>query len=235
MITLKTHLKVIRLIILASLRAKRGKYSYSDLLSDGERVLNVFRDIGCKVELRGRENLERIKTPSVFIANHMSTLETLVLPTVLGQNFRVTFVVKASLLRYPFFGQILRLLNPIAVTRENPREDLKIVLKEGTERLSQGISVIVFPQATRQLLFDPSKFNTLGIKLAKRAEVPAVPVALRTDAWGVGRVVKDFGKVDPMKPICFSFGEPLYVVGRGNEEHQKIIEFIQQELSKCYN
>jgi len=49
------------------------------------------------------------------------------------------------------------------------------------------ISVLIFPQTTRDLRFDPNKFNTLGIKLAKRAKVPVIPVAVKTDAWGMGK------------------------------------------------
>ena len=53
--------------------------------------------------------------------------------------------------------------------------------------LKKIISVWVFAQTTRELLLDPKKFNTLGIKLAKRARVPVIPVAVKTDAWGMGK------------------------------------------------
>ncbi len=108
-------------------------------------------------------------------------------------------------------------------------------MTEGLKRLQEGISVIVFPQATREVVFDSTKFNTLGIKLAKRANVAAVPIALRTDAWGVGKIFKDFGKIDPSKPICFFIGKPLYIEDKGVREHLEIIQFIENSLKKCYN
>ncbi|GAQ95345.1 1-acyl-sn-glycerol-3-phosphate acyltransferase [Thermodesulfovibrio aggregans] len=235
MITLRVHTSVVKKIILSAIKTKKGKYTYEELVIDGLKILDIMRNVGCKISIKGTENLKKLKPPCVFIANHMSTLETLVLPAVIGKDFRVTFVVKNSLLKYPFFGKILSALNPIPVTRKNPKEDYRVVMTEGLKRLQEGISVIVFPQATREVVFDSTKFNTLGIKLAKRANVAAVPIALRTDAWGVGKIFKDFGKIDPSKPICFFIGKPLYIEDKGVREHLEIIQFIENSLKKCYN
>ncbi|MEN2993835.1 MAG: lysophospholipid acyltransferase family protein [Thermodesulfovibrio sp.] len=235
MITLKVHTKIIKKIIMTAIKVSKGRYSYEELITDGLKILDIMRDIGCKIIIKGKENLKDLKSPCVFIANHMSTLETLVLPAVIGNEFKVTFVVKKSLLKYPFFGKILATLKPIPVTRKNPKEDYKIVIEEGLKRLKDGISVIVFPQATREIFFDPSRFNTLGVKLARKAGVYAVPIALRTDAWEVGKIIKDFGKIDPKKPICFFIGKPIYIEDRGVKEHLQIIEFIKDSLRKCYN
>ena len=56
--------------------------------------------------------------------------------------------------------------------------------------------------------------------------MPVIPVALLTDAWGNGKYVKEAGKIDPKKPVCVAFGEPLTITGNGAEEHEKILEFI---------
>jgi 1-acyl-sn-glycerol-3-phosphate acyltransferase len=79
--------------------------------------------------------------------------------------------------------------------------------------------------------FDPGKFNSLGVKLAKRGNVPVVPFALKTDAWGLGKRIKDFGPVRPEKTVRFRFGEPMTVQGSGKEEHNAIVEFIQGNLA----
>ena len=71
----------------------------------------------------------------------------------------------------------------------------------------------------------------LGIKLAKRANVPVIPIALKTDAWGVGQRFKDFGKIDPLKPVRICFGDPLDLKGSGKEDHKFIIEFITGKLN----
>jgi 1-acyl-sn-glycerol-3-phosphate acyltransferase len=162
----------------------------------------------------------------------MSALETFVLPCIIQPLKDTTFVVKESLIDYPVFGPVMRSRNPVVVGRTNPREDLKAVLNGGTEILSSGRSIVIFPQTTRAPVFNPSEFNTIGVKLAKKADVPVVPIALKTDAWGNGRRLKDFGRIDPSKKVYFSFGKPMRVKNRGVEEHNAIIAYIEEHLKK---
>jgi 1-acyl-sn-glycerol-3-phosphate acyltransferase len=156
----------------------------------------------------------------------------MVLPAIISQFKDSTFVVKQSLVDYPVFKHIMRSRDPITVGRTNPRDDLKAVFEGGEERLKAGRSIVIFPQTTRTEVFDPGQFNTIGIKLAKKANVPVVPVALKTDTWGNGKYLKDYGKVDVSKTVHFEFGKPMIIAGRGTEEHQQIIDFISGRLKE---
>ena len=73
----------------------------------------------------------------------------------------------------------MRSRNPIVVGRTDPRKDFETVMNGGAERLKNGISIIIFPQSTRSLDFKPEEFNSLGVKLAKKAGVQVVPVAIK--------------------------------------------------------
>jgi 1-acyl-sn-glycerol-3-phosphate acyltransferase len=107
-------------------------------------------------------------------------------------------------------------------------------MQEGIDRLNRGMSVVVFPQTTRSNSFDVRRFNSLGIKLAQRAKVPAVPLALASDAWGNGRIIKDFGKIDTSKTVRFSFGQPISIQDRGGQAHHAVIEYIKGKLSQWH-
>jgi 1-acyl-sn-glycerol-3-phosphate acyltransferase len=178
------------------------------------------------------ENITTSEEPVLFIANHMSTLETMILPGIVSPLRRVTFVVKESLVRHPLFGNVMRSRNPIVVGRTDPRKDLEAVMNGGMELLSTGISLIIFPQKTRSREFIPEEFNSLGVKLAKKAGVKVVPVALKTDFWGNGKIIKELGPIDRHKPIYFKFGEPFVVTGCGKDDNQRIIDFIQSSLKE---
>ena len=216
----------------ASRKAKRGNYDYPEWSDSSHEVLWALESVGVKAEFSGIENVRGLESPCVFVANHMSMLETTVMPAVVQPIRNVTFVVKQSLLDYPVFCYVMRSRDPIAVTRDNPREDFKAVMAGGIERLKKGISIIVFPQTTRSDTFDPEQFNSIGVKLAAKAKVPVVPVALLTNAWGNGRWIKDLGPIDSKKKVHFHFGEPLEIQGRGAEEHQKIVDFITTKLNE---
>jgi 1-acyl-sn-glycerol-3-phosphate acyltransferase len=210
---------------------KNNAYSGDRWIQSSVNMVQALESVGVDFEVQNISSYRQLETACVFVGNHMSILETFALPCLIRPYRRVTFVVKKSLIEYPFFGPILRSRDPVVVGRVNPREDLKTVMEGGKTRLNNRISIVLFPQTTRSVDFDPNKFNTLGVKLAKRANVPVVPVALKTDAWGVGRRLKDFGQINPRKRVHICFGEPMPVNGSGKEEHHHIIEFISKKLN----
>ena len=154
------------------------------------------------------------------------------MPAIIQPIRDVAFVVKQSLLEFPVFCHVMRAREPIAVSRKRPREDFVAVMKGGIERLQKGISIVVFPHTMRVVTFDPSQFNSMGVKLARRAKVPVVPVALKTDAWANGERHSYLGTIDPNKVVHIAFGEPIVIEGRGAQQHQQVIAYIQAKLDE---
>lgn len=224
--------RLFSIVVRGSAQAKRGQYGTPEWCENSLATLRALEAAGVMFEITGIDDFKAVKGPCVFIANHMSTLETFVLPTIIAPFKDATFVVKQSLVDYPIFKHIMRARDPITVGRTNPRDDLKAVLEGGAERLKTGISIIIFPQTTRTPIFDPEQFNTIGIKLAKKAGAPVVPLALKTDAWGNGVYLKDYGRIDPSKKVRFAFGKPFRIRGRGNDEHREVVEFITGKLKE---
>jgi 1-acyl-sn-glycerol-3-phosphate acyltransferase len=212
--------------------SKQGRYDHRRWIESSVATVRALESVGGRFEFQGLDVVRNLSSPCVFIGNHMSILETFVLPCLIVPHRNVTFVIKESLITYPLFGHVMRSLNPVVVGRENPREDLRWVLEEGQKRLEDDISIVIFPQTTRSVEFDAKKFNSLGVKLAKRCSVPVVPFALKTDAWGLGRRLKDFGRICPEKTVHIHFGEPMTVQGSGKEEHSRVVEFIEKNLAE---
>ena len=214
---------------------KSGKASATGYFTQNMQTQNSWENLliaescGGKVHLRGLNYLDDPR-PAVIISNHMSLLETAVMHSFIRPRRDFCFVIKQQLFDVPYFGNIMRHLECIGVGRDNPKNDLKAVMEEGEERLSRGKSVIIFPQSSRTSVFDPAHFNTIGVKLAKRANVPVIPCALRTDFLQNGKLIKDLGPIKRNLPIHFTFGEPMEVVGNGKETHEAIIEFIKKNL-----
>lgn len=224
--TLTFFPNMIRILLYSNRQAVKGQYDSVHWYDSSVDVRESLERAGLKMHFTGMDNLRKTEGPVVFVSNHMTTLETVVLPSIIQPVKRVLFVIKEELTRYPVFGPVCAAREPILVGRENPREDLKIVMDEGSKKIQEGKSVIIFPQKTRSIDFIPENFNSLGNKLAKKNNVPVIPIALLTDGWGNGKLIKEAGKIDPSKPVHIAFGEPLSITGNGAEEHQKIIEFI---------
>lgn len=215
--------------------AMKGKNSILDRVEWAKSSYSIIRsleDVGVKIEISGLENVEGLDGQCVFVANHMSILETFILPAIILPYKDLSFVIKRGLVRYPVFRHIMLATEAIVVDRKNPRDDLVTVFREGVRKVNAGKSVIVFPQTTRTTVFEPKKFNTLGVKLAKRAGVPVIPIALKTDAWGSGSILRDFGRIDPSIDVHLAFGRPIFIRDRGVEEHGSVVDFIDSNLKR---
>jgi len=209
---------------------RRGVFDMDGYANRSWKSLSVTEALGGQVEVEGLEYLANTPGPVVIVGNHMSSLETILLPGFILPFKDVAFVVKKSLRTHFAFGPIMRAVKHIAVGRDNPREDLKLVLNEGLEFLRQGTTVVIFPQATRSVEFDVEGFNTLGAKLAARAGVPVIPLALKTDFMANGKWIKDAGYIYPERPIHIAFGAPIKVDTSGREAHAEVVNFVITHL-----
>ena len=211
--------------------AKAGKLTAERQVGYALENVRITESCGGRVHLRGLNNLNSFSEPAVIIGNHMSLLETALMHAFVRPRRDFCFVIKRSLLDVPYFGHIMRCMVCIPVDRVNPREDFKTVMEVGTERLKAGKSVVIFPQSTRSEVFDPAQFNTIGIKLARHAGVPVIPLALRTDFLGNGKLVKDLGPIRRRNPVWFEFGTPIPKInGVGKAEQEQIVRFIAERL-----
>jgi 1-acyl-sn-glycerol-3-phosphate acyltransferase len=228
--SLSFYFRFVGIVLRASAKARRSEYDGHQWCLSSLDVLGALESVGVNFEITGLKHIEPLETPCIFVGNHMSMLETTILPALLWPFRDVTFVVKQSLIDYPIFKHVMRARDPVAVSQTNPRADLVAMMEGGVARLKHGTSMVVFPQGVRTPCFVPREFNTIGIKMARRAGVPILPVALKTDAWLNGKIVKDLGRIDPTKKVRFAFGEPMWIEGRGTEQHQETVRFIQQKL-----
>jgi len=224
--------RALRAVWISARQGNRGSYGPREWVKASYRIVSALERVGVRLTIENLSAFKDLASPAVFIGNHMSTLETFVLPWIIRPHRPLTFVVKRELLTYPLFGKIMAAIRPVAVDRSHPRRDLAALLTEGKSRLEEGISLVIFPQTTRSRVFQPEHFNSIGVKLARRAGVPVIPLALKTDAWGTGKRLKDFGRIDPSLPVRFSFGAPLEATGNGREEQREIIRFIEEHLSR---
>ena len=224
--------RIMRVVFETRRKVLNNKYDDSEWNESSYDMLRCFEDSGIPCHFRGMNNINSSNGATVFIGNHMSTAETFLLPSIILPRKKITFIVKKDLMDYPVFGPIMRSRSPIAVGRKNSKEDFVAVMTAGIEKLKAGISLVIFPQSTRMENFSPRHFNSIGIKLAKKAGVPVIPFALRTDCWGNGALLKDFGPVRTDRDVYIEFASPFKITGNGKEDHSQVIDLIKSRLTE---
>jgi HAD superfamily hydrolase (TIGR01490 family) len=124
---------------------------------------------------RGEEHLWAHR-PAVFVFNHQSNGDALVLAKLLRRGF--SGVAKKEVAAMPVVGQFMRLADVAFVDRANSA-DARAALAPAVERLQAGTSLVVSPEGTRALTSRPGRFKRGAFHVARAAGVPVVPIVLR--------------------------------------------------------
>lgn len=231
--TIMFNLSMASIFVRGYIYACRPNFMNENWSEFGLMVFRLIERMGGRIEIKGFDKLNNHGKPVVFVCNHMSSLETYMLPPILMAWPGLIIVLKESLAHYPFFGQVVRSVDPIRVFRKNALEDLRTVLNEGTEGIKKGRSALIFPQGARYRLFDAQTFNTLGVKLAKKADVDVVPIAVTTDFLRIGKKHRDLGMtVHPKSPVKIACGDIISKDLSPKEMNEKAIEFITNQLKE---
>lgn len=175
---------------------------------------------GVRFKVEGKEHLDRNQA-MVVAANHQGDWETFYLLTM---GIPVSTVLKKELLKIPFFGWALAMLNPIAIDRKQKANALKQLAEQGVERLENGISVLIFPEGTRTLPGPLGPCTKGAAMLANKAGVPILPI------------VQNSGHVSPPRSwvknsglVKVRIGAPI-VAGSSKELHNQMVDWLEANL-----
>ncbi len=147
---LRFYSNLLRIFTRANGQAEKNLYDRYQWVESSRDIMLSLEKVGVKNPLTGMDNLNTLNTSVVFIGNHMSVLETLVLPCIINPVKLVVFVTKKELTTMPLFGPINNACHPIVVGRSNARDDLKLVMDQGASRIQEGRSIIHFLRKRRR-------------------------------------------------------------------------------------
>ena len=191
--------------------------------------------LGMNVVFEGWENRVEHKGPVVYVCNHMSSFETIMLPPVMLTFGPYLVAVKDSLAHMPLIGKdLLDFMGMVPIGRRNPREDYVHLLNVCAER--RDASVLIFPQGARQRVFDRERVSSLGAKLASRLHYPLCPIAVDTrclpvrESGALRKVFRDFGTVDTSFDVRCACG-PL-MEGDSRNLQEQLLEWMADKLSQ---
>ena len=147
--------------------------------------------VNIKTKVIGQENI--LHSPFIIISNHQSTWETLAFQTIFPPH---TWVLKRELLWLPVFGWSLALLNPIIINRGDKLNAIKKVIRQGSDRLKKGISIVIYPEGTRQPYKQLGAYQNGGSAIAKKTGHSIVPVYHNAGKlWAKGSFIKKPGEI----------------------------------------
>ena len=126
-----------------------------------------------KIRVEGREKIDKNKV-YVIVANHQSQLD-IVMTALLFTHFK--WVSKAEILKVPFVGWQMA-LNRYILIKRGYVNSIGRMMEDCERALSEGSSVLLFPEGTRSLDGQIGPFKPGAFILAGKQKIGVLPVVI---------------------------------------------------------
>lgn len=126
------------------------------------------------VEVVGREKLQK-NCSYVFVSNHQGPFDIFLIYGYLGHDFR--WMMKKELRSIPLVGWACEKAGHIMVDKSGPKAIAKTQIKAG-ETLSNGTSIVVFPEGSRTFTGHMARFRRGPFILGHQLKLPIVPITI---------------------------------------------------------
>jgi 1-acyl-sn-glycerol-3-phosphate acyltransferase len=166
-------------------------------------LIHAMRKIGWwRLRIEGLEHLPpREQTGMILVMNHIHWIDIPVVGALLPFAYRLSWLGKAELFEKPLWRWFFRAMQVIPIKRG--RGDLA-ALETATEALRAGVILLIFPEGHRSRNGLLQKGRGGAVRLAMRAQVPLIPVAVIGTEHGLGGVLRG-------KPVKLRIGEPYRI------------------------
>ncbi len=184
-------------------------------------IISLF----CHLTIRGQEHLSGVRGPAVFVANHTTSLDGLVMLRALPRRYRVRCAVVAAadaIFSKPLLGTLARLVaNAVPISREGGARPTLEMLKQ---ILAARWSVVIFPEGRMSKTGHIGEFRKGAAILAADSNAPIVPAYLD----GLPKIMPRGHKMPHVGRATVTFGAPI--TRRGNETYEELIARVEASV-----
>jgi acyl carrier protein len=176
----------------------------------------------CPFKIVGKDNLKKV-TPVIYVSNHASYLDALVLMAVLPAGTR--FVAKKELLSAPFISTLMRKLNFLSIDRLDLSKGLEDT-KHIQEALKAGDSVMIFPEGTFGYASGLRPFRLGAFKIAAENNISICPIALQ----GTRTILRECEKLVRPGRVKVTVCEPVHPNGSEWHDVTQLRDKVREEI-----
>ena len=176
------------------------------------------------IDVRGRGNLPK-EGPVVYMATHKGLFDSPVMACVVEEP--IIFIGKEEMKKMPIINKWFDAMGCIYLVRDDMKKSLKAIL-DGVQELKNGQSIVIFPEGTRSRGAEMGEFKAGSFKLATKANVPIVPIAIQNTY----KILEEKGGIQ--KATVYVNIGPMIDVHKLDEEEKKhrpkLVEDTVREL-----
>lgn len=177
---------------------------------------------GGKINVTGEENLP-VDEAVVFVSNHQGNFD---IPILMGYiNKPKAFIAKIETKKLPLVSTWMKHMKCVFMDRKDIRQSVQAI-NEGADLLKQGYSMVIFPEGTRSKGEAMGEFKQGSFKLATKAGVPIVPVAIK----GSYRMMEEKGFIRHAY-VEVIISKPVRTEGLTREELQQLPDRVKEIIA----
>lgn len=128
----------------------------------------------CPVKVVGKENIDP-KTSYIFVANHQGAFDIFLVYGFMGHNFK--WILRKGIQKIPFVGSACTAAGHIWVD-ERGSKGMMQTIRQARQTLTDGMSVVIFPEGTRTKSGHLNRFKKGAYGLAGMVKLPVVPMTI---------------------------------------------------------
>ena len=184
----------------------------------------LLRNVHGEITVVGAEKIDPNKTVC-FISNHQSYFD---IPIFLGYiPMKKAFLAKVEILKVPILSKWMHLMRCVFIDRKNIRQSVTAI-KEATQILKDGLSMVVFPEGTRAKDGVIGEFKSGGFKMAVSSGVPIVPVTID----GAFRFFDKSEKIKGPVKVSLIVDDMVETTGLSKEEVSELPDKIRSIIAR---
>lgn len=184
----------------------------------------ILWSLGIPLSVEGAERLDPRATV-LFMANHRSLFDIFALFVATEHGLRM--VAKRTLFLIPIFGWSLWMCGFIPIDRSNRTSAIRS-LDRAALRIRRGVSVLVFPEGTRNSGPGLLPFKKGGFVLALKAGVPIVPVMV----MGTDRIMPPGSLRVGRGEIRVRFGDPIPTADLAASDRDRLMATVETAMER---
>lgn len=136
------------------------------------KIANGYIRKYANLKINGIENIEKVKKPRIFVCNHLSNSDGLVLSKILKETSNPYFVAGVKLSNDPITNLGVKIVKNISI---NPSSADKEAITKIVKALKSGEDILIFPEGTRSRtgkMIEGKKGVLLFARMAKAQIIP---------------------------------------------------------------
>jgi 1-acyl-sn-glycerol-3-phosphate acyltransferase len=146
-----------------------------------KKIVDIYLNKYADIKVTGKEKLNEVHKPIIFICNHLSNADGIILDKVLKEQ-DVTFVAGVKLSNDPVTSIGINIVKTIQI---KPNTADKEALTRLVKLVKEGNRILIFPEGTRSRTGSMIEAKKGILLIAKLTKAPIVPIGI----WGTEKLL----------------------------------------------